>query len=97
MQSTIKSYKIKVTSEMFDKLYYYVIRDFLGYGKIDILIRDPNVEDISVDGVQIPVFVWHKLYENLPTNVLIFGLLPQPIQKLIYICFNTISVFQLNL
>jgi len=51
------------------KLLYYVERNLLGYGPIDPLMRDPNIEDISCNGVGIPVYVWHRKYESIPTNI----------------------------
>ena len=33
-------------------------------------MRDPNIEDISCDGVEKPVYIWHRRYENLETNLL---------------------------
>jgi len=69
----IKKYRIKVASKAVDKLVYYVIRDFLGYGKIDPLMKDHLIEDISADGVNIPLYVWHRVYESLPTNIIFKG------------------------
>ena len=66
----IKKYHIKVPPEAIDKLIYYVIRDFLGYGKIDPLMKDHLIEDISADGVSIPLYVWHRMHESLPTNII---------------------------
>jgi flagellar protein FlaI len=66
----IKKYHIKIPPESTDKLVYYVIRDFIGYGKIDPLMKDHLIEDISADGVNIPIYVWHRLYESLPTNII---------------------------
>ncbi len=51
------------------KIFYYIERDLLGYGPIEALMRDPNIEDISCDGVDKPIYVWHRRYENLPTNI----------------------------
>ncbi|ADI32084.1 type II/IV secretion system ATPase subunit [Staphylothermus hellenicus] len=51
------------------KLLYYIERNLLGYGPIDPLMRDPNIEDISCNGVNIPIYVWHKKYESIPTNI----------------------------
>ncbi|MCW3999253.1 MAG: type II/IV secretion system ATPase subunit [Candidatus Bathyarchaeota archaeon] len=65
----IKRFKLDVTSKSLDKFDYFIKRDFLGYGPIDVLIRDPNIEDISCNGTGIPVYVWHRLYESLPSNV----------------------------
>lgn len=67
---TIKKYHIEVAPEAIDKLTYYVIRDFLGYGRIDPLMKDHMIEDISADGVNIPMYVWHRVYESLPTNII---------------------------
>ncbi len=52
------------------KILYYVERDLIGYGKIDALISDPYIEDISCLGVNKPVFLWHRKYENARTNII---------------------------
>jgi flagellar protein FlaI len=66
----IKKYHIKIPPESVDKLLYYLTRDFIGYGKIDPLMKDHLIEDISADGVNIPIYVWHRSYESLPTNII---------------------------
>jgi len=65
----IKDYKLKIPCEAVEKLMYFIVRDYVGYGKIDSLMRDHMIEDISADGVNIPVYVWHREYESLPTNI----------------------------
>jgi flagellar protein FlaI len=69
-KKTITKYHIKIPAEAVDKLVYYIIRDFIGYGRIDALMKDHLIEDISADGVNIHVYVWHRLYESLPTNII---------------------------
>jgi flagellar protein FlaI len=66
----IRKYRIKIAPEAIDKLAYYVIRDFVGYSKIDPLMKDHFIEDISADGVNIPIYVWHRMYESIPTNII---------------------------
>jgi archaeal flagellar protein FlaI len=51
------------------KILYHAERDLVGFGKIDPLMRDPNIEDISCDGVNRPVYIWHRVYESIETNV----------------------------
>jgi flagellar protein FlaI len=51
------------------KVLYHAQRNLVGFGRIDALMRDPNIEDISCDGVKKPVYVWHRKYENLETNM----------------------------
>lgn len=70
VKEIIKNYHIKIAEEAVDKLLYYIVRDFLGFGKIDPLMKDHLIEDISADGVNIPLYVWHRMYESLPTNII---------------------------
>jgi flagellar protein FlaI len=51
------------------KLAYYLRRDFVGYERIDPLLSDDAVEDISCDGRNLPVFVYHRDYRDLDTNI----------------------------
>jgi len=51
------------------KLLYYLVRDFIDYGAIDPVMRDPAVEDISCDGSDVPVFVYHREYRDVKSNV----------------------------
>jgi len=60
----------KFSEASWEKIYYYVIRDLAGYGNLDVLMNDPNIEDISCNGVNKPVYVWHRKYESLPTNII---------------------------
>lgn len=54
------------------KILYYLERDIVGYGKTDPLMYDNYVEDIGCSGVSKPIFLWHRKYENIKTNIL-FG------------------------
>jgi len=69
VSQVIKDYKLKIPAEAVDKLMYYIVRDYIGYGKIDPLMRDHMIEDVSCDGVDIPIYVWHREYESIPTNI----------------------------
>ncbi|WP_265111292.1 ATPase, T2SS/T4P/T4SS family [Halosolutus halophilus] len=52
-----------------EKLLYLLKRNFIGYERIDGIKHDINVEDISVDGYNSPVFVYHSEYEQIITNI----------------------------
>ncbi|WP_101296512.1 ATPase, T2SS/T4P/T4SS family [Halegenticoccus soli] len=52
-----------------EKLLYYLTRDFIGYERIDGIKHDINVEDVSCDGYNSPVFVYHGDYEQIISNV----------------------------
>ena len=69
VESFLKSRGIKLDPTTREKLEYYIIRDFVGYGPIDVLMSDPRIEDVSCDGVGIPLFIFHQKYESVKTNV----------------------------
>jgi flagellar protein FlaI len=52
------------------KIHYYIERDLIGYGKVDTMMRDPNIEDVSCDGPGVEIFVYHRRFESLRTNVM---------------------------
>ncbi|MDW8063068.1 MAG: type II/IV secretion system ATPase subunit [Candidatus Caldarchaeum sp.] len=53
-----------------EKFLYYVERDMMGFGPLNIIMDDYRVEDISCDGVGVPIYVWHRDFESLPTNII---------------------------
>ncbi len=51
------------------RLVYYLERDFLGYGVVDVPMTDSQVEDISCDGVGIPLYIYHRTYGSIRSNL----------------------------
>ena len=64
-----KKFRSSVPKDIIAKLQYIVKRDIIGFGKLDPLLKDPNIEDIHILGIGRPVYVWHTRYENIPTNI----------------------------
>jgi flagellar protein FlaI len=52
-----------------EKVMYYIIRDFIGYGVINVMMLDPSVEDCSCDGVDVPFFIYHRKYGSIRSNL----------------------------
>jgi len=69
LEERLREYGVDVDEESFHRLYYYLYRAFQGYGKLDPLMYDPHIEDISCDGPGLPVFVYHDDYTDIETNV----------------------------
>lgn len=65
-----KIYKLNLERDRLNKVIYYILRDSVGYGKLDVIMNDDMVEDVSCDGVGVPVYVWHRAYESMPTNII---------------------------
>ncbi len=51
-------------------IHYYVLRDVVGFGPIDGLMRDQDIEDVSCDAPNVPVFAFHRSHGFIPTNVI---------------------------
>ena len=70
VESFIKSRGLRMEPSSRDKVVYYLLRDFVGYGPIDVFMQDTRVEDVSCDGINIPLFVFHQKFESIKTAVL---------------------------
>lgn len=61
---------INISYESYKKIYYYLIRDFMGFNEVEPLLRDYFVEDIECNGVDTPVYIVHRKYRNMKTNLI---------------------------
>ncbi len=51
------------------RILYYLDRDFIGYGRVEVPMVDTEVEDISCDGVGIPLYIYHRRYGSIRSNL----------------------------
>ncbi|MFC4543816.1 type II/IV secretion system ATPase subunit [Halosolutus amylolyticus] len=65
----LERYGAEIDMSTFYRLFYYVHRDFRGYGRLEPIMHDPHVEDVSCDGYDLPIFVYHDEYTDVETNV----------------------------
>lgn len=69
IRSIVQDYTIEVTPPMLEKISYYIKRDFVRFGKIDALMMDDSIEDVSGNGHGVPIFLYHRAHQNIATNV----------------------------
>ena len=69
MKKLLEQYGMDVDMNAFYRLFYYLHRAFEGFEKLDPVMQDPHIEDISCDGYGIPLFVYHDEYTDVETNV----------------------------
>ncbi|SDF99376.1 flagellar protein FlaI [Halorubrum xinjiangense] len=69
LETLLEGYGVEVGMDTFHALAYYLYRDFRGYGKVDPLLNDRHIEDVSCDGYDLPIFVYHDEYTDVETNV----------------------------
>ncbi len=70
MLELLREYGIPLEGPALFRLQYYLVRNFIGWGRIEALMKDRFLEDISCDGNGIPLFLYHRKYRNIKTNIL---------------------------
>ncbi|QKR00513.1 type II/IV secretion system ATPase subunit [Metallosphaera tengchongensis] len=84
---------------------YYLLRNMFGYNVLTPLLADTKVEDISCSGIGLPIYVYHREYDYVPTNINIASsikildkeisgpdLLDQIVLRLISLSGKTVSI-----
>lgn len=72
VKAIIRSFDPEIPEERVNILVYYLNRNFTGYGKLDPFMHDEQIEDITCNGAGIPIFIYHRKFANLETNI-VFG------------------------
>lgn len=49
-----------------------VVTEMVGFGLIDALLRDDKLEEIMIIGPKKPVYVFHREYETMTTNIVFY-------------------------
>ncbi|HUR61594.1 MAG TPA: type II/IV secretion system ATPase subunit [Candidatus Thermoplasmatota archaeon] len=68
-RQAIRDHRVRIDAVGQERVEYHLLRDFLGYGPIDVMMRDPMIEDISCDGPGIPLYLFHRRYDSMRTTV----------------------------
>jgi flagellar protein FlaI len=64
----LSEYRVRLSEKSIKKILYYLKRNYIGYGRIDVLLRDKNTEDVSCDGPGVPIFLYHRRHQSIKTN-----------------------------
>jgi flagellar protein FlaI len=70
VQSILLELGTKVSKETYLKLMYYIFRDSVGLNRIEPLLNDYYIEDIECNGIGFPIYIVHRKYENMRSNVI---------------------------
>ncbi len=69
VEEILDELRISTDKSQRQKFSYYLKRDMLGLGKIEPFFHDPSIEDISCDGIKVPIYIYHNRHGSLRTNV----------------------------
>jgi archaeal flagellar protein FlaI len=70
IQSILVELGAKVSRETYLKIMYFVFRDSVGLNRIEPILNDYYIEDIECNGMNFPIYVVHRKYENLKTSII---------------------------
>jgi len=71
IRKLLKLYSIRLSEDDFKIFIYFVKRDFFGFGRIQPLLEDSEIEDISCSGGRIPIYIFHRRYGPVKTNLVL--------------------------
>ena len=60
---------LQPSGDYIDNLSSKIVRDIIGYGQIDPLIQDDELEEIMINGTDKPIFVYHRKHGMMKTNI----------------------------
>ncbi|MFZ3077454.1 MAG: hypothetical protein WA139_03305, partial [Candidatus Aenigmatarchaeota archaeon] len=70
IRKIVSEYGLTLTRGQFARLLYYVYRDFVGLNEIEPLMHDSYIEDIGCDGTGVPLYVVHRKFGSIRTNII---------------------------
>jgi len=65
----IEELDLQIDEESYRKIFYYLFRDFIGLNEIEPLMRDYFIEDVECNGINTPIYIVHRIYRNMKTNI----------------------------
>ena len=68
-RDVMNSLDVSLNPVSMERVFYYLKRDLVGLGIIEGVMLDSNVEDVSCDGVNIPIFIFHRKYGSIRSNL----------------------------
>jgi len=63
-------YRLKISDTQKDKFFYYLHKKYMGFDRMDILMKDPYLEDVTCNGPFTPLYVNHRVYGSIATDVI---------------------------
>lgn len=67
--SIIEIFGLKLTEDQREKIFFHMRKQYLGYDKIDSMMKDKYIEDISCNGAEMDLYVQHRTFGPIRTNI----------------------------
>ncbi len=69
VKSYLESRNMDLEERSRERILYHIVRDYVRFGPLDVVMSDEYVEDMSCDGTNIPIFIYHSKYESIKTDI----------------------------
>ncbi|NYZ79864.1 type II/IV secretion system ATPase subunit [Candidatus Micrarchaeota archaeon] len=69
MDEIARKEKIKIPDEIKPFFVYYLKTEFLGLGRLEPLLKDKYIEDVSCNGPGVPLYIRHRVLGSLESNI----------------------------
>jgi type IV secretory pathway ATPase VirB11/archaellum biosynthesis ATPase len=69
VKTLVTELNISIPANSYEKIVYYLFRNFIGMNELEPLLRDYHIEDVECNGVGTPVFIVHRSYRTIKTNL----------------------------
>lgn len=94
--NVVDLYDVRLTGKRKQVIFYHIQKDLLGWGVPDVVFRDVFIEDISCNGPRVPMFIYHRVFGSMRTNVVFEteNELNRYVIKLAQIAGKHVSVYQ---
>jgi len=70
IEELAKNMNLDLGSDQKKYIAYYFSRDIFGLDRIDSLLRDGDIEDITCDRSGLSIYIYHRKYGYIPTNIM---------------------------
>lgn len=60
---------LTIDENSYKKMFYYLYRNFIGLNEIEAMMQDYFIEDIECNGMGEPIYIVHRVFRNIKTNV----------------------------
>jgi flagellar protein FlaI len=67
--SLVHIFGLNLTEAQKERMYFHLRTQYLGYSRIDTLMKDKYIEDISCNGSDMYLYVQHRTYGSVRTSV----------------------------
>ena len=79
---------LRLSQESFERIYFFMYKEFIGLGKIEAIKRDPLVTKILYKGKEETIKIEHRIYGTLNTEIILNKEERESILKHILISYN---------